>query len=126
MEKKVVLIGHCGPDSSYLRMAVSNVDKSIRVSSADTPVGLEKALANGADLLLLNRELPYDFDEKMGVDVIRKYAGQYPSVKMMLVSNYADAQRSAQAAGAVEGFGKSEIGTRRVTVVIKSALGLAE
>jgi len=126
MEKKVVLIGHCGPDSSYLRMAVGNVDKSIRVSSADDPVTLQRALDGGADLLLLNRELPYEFDDQLGVDVIRKFASKYPGIKMMLVSNHPDAQQSAERAGAVPGFGKKEIGTARVPRVIRSALGLGD
>ena len=32
--KKVVLVGHCGPDSSYLRMAVMKADKALEVLMA--------------------------------------------------------------------------------------------
>jgi hypothetical protein len=43
----------------------------------------------------------------------------------MLVSNYAEAQAAAVAAGAVPGFGKREIGQPRVAQLIREALGLA-
>src|SRR5205823_5855172 len=71
--KKVVLVGHCGPDSSYLRMAVSQADKSLHVLMADDMDELEQLLNHGgADLLLLNRELAWGFHDLGGVDVIRK------------------------------------------------------
>ena len=72
MSKKVVLVGHCGPDSSYLRMAVSRASKGISVLSADDQDDLSKVLTKDTpDLLLLNRELPYGFEETFGVDLIR-------------------------------------------------------
>jgi hypothetical protein len=40
----------------------------------------------------------------------------------MLVSNYADAQQAAVAAGALPGFGKREIGTPKVKELLRSAL----
>jgi hypothetical protein len=43
---------------------------------------------------------------------------------MMLVSNYADAQQAAVAAGALPGFGKRELGTPRVSQLIRDALKL--
>lgn len=124
MSKKVVLVGHCGPDSSYLRMAVNRADREIAVLAADDQDELDAVLAKGADLLLLNRELPYGFDETMGVEVIRRLRGQHPNIQMMLVSNYPDAQAAAVRAGAVPGFGKREIGSAKVGQVIRQALGL--
>lgn len=123
MSKKVVLVGHCGPDSSYLRMAVSRAAKSISVLSADDQDELKTVLDGSPDLLLLNRELPYGFDETLGVDVIKTLRLKYPNVPMMLVSNYPDAQADAVKAGALPGFGKREIGSARVQQVILEALG---
>jgi DNA-binding NarL/FixJ family response regulator len=120
--KKVVLVGHCGPDNSYLRMAVMSADKSIQVFSAHDSGELEKAIGRGANLILLNRELDYGFDETAGVDVIRKLRKSHPELKTMLVSNYPDAQAAAVAAGAAPGFGKREIGTPRVAQIIREAL----
>ena len=123
MAKKVALVGHCGPDSSFLRMAVSSADRSVQVLAADDSGELSQVLAQGVDLLLLNREMPYGFDDSEGIDLIRKLRTKHPGVKMMLVSNYPDAQAAAVAAGAVPGFGKREIGTSRVQHVLREALG---
>ena len=122
MAKKVALVGHCGPDSSFLRMAVSSADRSVQVLAADDSRELSRVLEQGVDLLLLNREMPYGFDDAEGVDLIRRLRANYPAVKTMLVSNYPDAQAAAIAAGAMPGFGKREIGTPRVAQVIRAAL----
>ena len=125
MGKKVVLVGHCGPDSSFLRVTVSKAEAGITVSMADDSRELKAALDGSADLLLLNRELGYGFDQALGVDVIRQFRGSYPNTKFMLVSNYADAQAAALAAGAMPGFGKREIGQPRVAQLIRDALNAA-
>ena len=124
MAKKIALVGHCGPDSSFLRMAVAQADRSAQILAADDSAELNELLTTGgADLLLFNRELPYGFDDTLGVDVIRKLRDKHPGVKMMLVSNYPDAQAAAVKAGAVPGFGKREIGSPRVAQIIREALG---
>ena len=123
MAKKVVLVGHCGPDSSYLRMAVSKAYRDAQVSLADDDSDLKKLLNDGtADLLLLNRQLDWGFATESGVELIRQLRPKYPAVKMMLVSNYPDAQQEAVEAGAMPGFGKREIGSPRVAEVLKAAL----
>jgi hypothetical protein len=125
MGKTVVLVGHCGPDSSFLRMAVSSAERGINVSMADDSQELKAALEGGVDLVLLNRELGWGFDHPLGVEVIKMFRAAYPTTKFMLVSNYADAQAAAVAAGGVPGFGKREIGQPRVTQLIREVLGLA-
>jgi DNA-binding NarL/FixJ family response regulator len=122
MGKKVALIGHCGPDSSYLRMAVMAADRGIQVVSADDDESLKQLLDEGVDLLLFNRILDYGFIEQEGVSLIRKLRHHYPQVKMMLVSNYPDAQAAALAAGAAAGFGKREVGSERVRTLLREAL----
>jgi DNA-binding NarL/FixJ family response regulator len=123
MTKKVVLIGHCGPDSSYLRLAVSRARRDAQVVVVEDQQEMEQAIQRGVDLLLLNRVLDYGFDQTDGAEVIRKLRAAHPELKMMLVSNYADAQADAVAAGALPGFGKRDIGTDRVTNLIREALG---
>ena len=124
MGKTVVLVGHCGPDSSFLRMAVSSAERGITVSMADDSQELKAALDRGADLVLLNRELGWGFDTPLGVDVIKLVGRSYPATKFMLVSNYPEAQAAAIAAGAAPGFGKREIGQPRVGQLIREALGV--
>ena len=123
MAKKVALVGHCGPDSSFLRIAVSRAGKDVQVLSADDGSELKRVLEQGVDLLLLNRQLDFGFEEDEGVAVIRKLRPHYPNVKMMLVSNYPEAQAEAVAVGALPGFGKRELNTPRVAELIREALG---
>jgi two-component system chemotaxis response regulator CheY len=122
MPKKVALVGHCGPDSSFLRIAVSRAERDIQVVSVDDDSDLKRLLDEGVDLLLLNRQLDYGFDEDEGVALIRKLRAAYPHVKTMLVSNYTEAQAAAVAEGALPGFGKREIGTPRVGELLREAL----
>lgn len=123
MSKKVALVGHCGPDSSFLRIAVSRAAKEIKVLSADDSQSLQRVLDDGVDLLLFNRQLDFGFDVEEGVEIIRKLRPHYPNVKMMLVSNYPDAQAAAVAEGAMPGFGKRELNTPKVAEMIREALG---
>lgn len=123
MSKKIALVGHCGPDSSYLRMTVMKAAGSgAQVLMADDDSELKNVLEQGVDLILFNRELGYGFADKMGVDAIKRLRTQNPLIKTMLVSNYADAQAAAVANGALPGFGKREIGSPRVIEVIRGAL----
>jgi two-component system, chemotaxis family, chemotaxis protein CheY len=123
MSKKIALVGHCGPDSSYLRMTVMKAaGTGAQILMADDDSELKDALEQGVDLILFNRELGYGFQDKMGVDAIKRLRSSHPNLKTMLVSNYADAQAAAVANGALPGFGKREIGSARVIEVLKEAL----
>ena len=120
--KIIALVGHCGPDNSYLRMVISSADQDAEVLSADDEAELNHLLQGPVDLVLLNRELGWGFNDMMGVDLIRHLRPQHPQLKMMLVSNYPEAQADAVEAGAVPGFGKREIGSRRVIQLLRDAL----
>ena len=127
MSKKVLLVGHCGPDSSFLRMSIKKAVPGVEIVSADDSAEMTRALDGpGVDLVLFNRELGYGFEPAMGVDAIRSLRPLHPNVKMILVSNYEDAQRAATAAGAQPGFGKRELGTAKVADLLRDALGAAE
>jgi DNA-binding NarL/FixJ family response regulator len=121
--KKVVFVGHCGPDSTYLRMAVRKSLGQADVLMAGCPAELDDALKTAhVDLILFNRELGYGFQPDMGVEFIRVLKQRYPNIPMMLISNYPEAQSAALQAGAVAGFGKREIGSPRVSELIKAAV----
>jgi two-component system chemotaxis response regulator CheY len=122
MPKKVALVGHCGPDSSFLRIAVSRAQREVQVLAIDDDRDLKRLLDEGVDLLLLNRQLDFGFDEQEGVALIRRIRAAYPHVKTMLVSNYPDAQAEAVAEGALPGFGKREVNSPRVAEMLRAAL----
>ncbi len=120
--KRVVLVGHCGPDSSYLQMAVKAAGPDVSVVAADDEATLQRAIEGGVELVLLNRLLDYGFEEEEGVELIARLRRTHPNLKTMLVSNYADAQAAAVAAGALSGFGKREIGNPKVKQLLENAL----
>jgi two-component system, chemotaxis family, chemotaxis protein CheY len=123
MSKKIAFVGHCGPDSSFLRMAVNQASKGAQILSADDDQELQQVLLAGVDLILFNRQLEYGFSQRNGAAVIARLKETNPNLKMMLVSNYPEAQAEAVASGALPGFGKREIGTPRVVELLKQALG---
>ena len=122
MSKKIALVGHCGPDASYLMVHIRRAIDGAHVSLVDDAQELDELLNAGVDLVLFNRELHYGFEESMGVDVIKRLSETHPQVKTMLISNYAEAHDAAVAAGALRGFGKRELGTPRVAELLQSAL----
>jgi len=122
MPKKVVMVGHCGPDSSYLRLAVSRAVRDVSIVAADDESSLNKAIAGGVDLVLMNRQLDWGFTTDEGVELIRQLKAEHPSLKLMMVSNYEEAQEAAVGAGALRGFGKRELSTPRVAEVLRAAL----
>ena len=122
MAKKILLVGHCGPDSSYLRMTVKKAVEGVEIKSADDSTELHKALVDGVDLILFNRELGYGFDPDTGVETIKALRATHGHVPMILVSNYPEAQQAALAAGAMPGFGKRELGSPKVAELLRGAL----
>ena len=122
MSKTIALVGHCGPDSSYLRMVVNKAAPGARILMADDQSELNDVLGQDVDLVLFNRELGYGFQDKLGVDAIKRLRALKPDLRMMLVSNYADAQAQAVANGALPGFGKREIGSARVLELLRAAI----
>jgi two-component system, chemotaxis family, chemotaxis protein CheY len=119
--KKVVLVGHCGPDATYLRIAIRGAVGETMVSAADDRAALDRAIADGVDLIIFNRELDYGFEPANGVELIRLLKQKYPNQKMMLITNYPDVQAAAIAAGAVPGFGKRDIGSPHARELIREA-----
>jgi hypothetical protein len=88
----------------------------------DTTLDREAAAAAGKLLLLLvNRVLEPGFDTESGVELIPLLRKKYPAARLLLVSNYPDAQAQAVAAGALPGFGKKDIGTPALTVLLQEA-----
>ncbi len=122
MGKKVILVGHCGADSSYLRMAVKASRPDAEFLFAESDKELKHAVMDGADLVLFNRVVDYGFDSEEGIELIRLYKKAFPAMKSMLVSNYESAQADAVKAGAMPGFGKREIGTPRVKQLLAEVL----
>jgi len=118
----ILSIGQCGFDhgriSETLRHAIGA--EVVGADSFDEARALFER--RPADLILVNRKL--DLDGSDGLEIIRELrAGPTTSsVPVMLVSNYPEYQAQAVALGAVEGFGKAELGHPETEEKIRAAL----
>jgi len=114
-----VLVGHCGADSYSLTHAI----RSAVPGAAIVHAGDEKSCAQameGDAVLLVNRVLDGRFTTDSGVELIANLAKAKPKFKIVLISNYADAQQAAVAAGARPGFGKSQVGSASTAELLRS------
>lgn len=108
--EKVLLVGHCGSDAMALKHAVEQAagKHAVHVRTA-MHTDDDVLSADGRTLLLVNRELGNVLSKKRGIDLIRELSAKDDPPPMMLISNFEDAQREAEAAGALPGFGKSQL-----------------
>ena len=121
MDTRVILVGHCSPDSSYLAIAIKAAKPGAIVERAMDDVALLAYLEKGASLLLINRLLDGEYSNSDGVELLGQCRKSHPEIPAMLISNYPEAQARAVAAGAVQGFGKSQLGsegTREMLAVV--------
>ena len=119
---RILLVGHCGADSYGLRRMLAAAAPDVAIESINDGQALERA-ASPQTLLLVNRVLDGSFSTHEGVALIAALAQRGDRLRMMLVSNYADAQAAAVAAGALEGFGKSEMSAPATHERSRAALG---
>jgi len=121
VQKVIALVGHCGPDMSYLMLAAKKAVDGVVIERINDESSLQKFLTGDTGLMLVNRELDGDFGDKGGVELIGRAFAINPRVMSMLISNYQDAQTAAVKAGALSGFGKRDIGSAKVLELLKNA-----
>src|SRR5438552_2303305 len=104
--KRVLSVGQCGFDHGQLAHRLREMFDAEVIAADDERDALRKLDASFA-LILVNRV--FDADGASGIDFIRRVS-EHTKTPLMLVSNYADAQAEAVAAGSLPGFGKSALG----------------
>ncbi|HQR08647.1 MAG TPA: response regulator [Gemmatales bacterium] len=119
MAKRVLSIGNCDYDHSTLSTALrKNFD--VEMHAAATAQEARQAVTTGEfDLIMLNRL--FDMTGESGIDLIKKLKATVKA-PMMLISNYPEYQEEAQAAGAVPGFGKKQVGKAELVKVVEGYL----
>ena len=122
MGQRIVLVGHCGVDAPRLEREVSKSIPRAEVLCVNTEMQLQDVVDEGADLFLVNRRLPYGFESEEGVELIHELQQMQPDAKTMLVSDREDAQEEARAAGAIDGFGKADLGKNKIGQILRDAL----
>ncbi len=121
--KRVLDVGQCGPDHAAIRRYLTNhfdVDIVQTHGLSDT---LAELRTGNFDLVLINRKLDADYTD--GIEILReiKSAAGIAHVPVMLVTNYADHQDAAVAAGAHRGFGKLEFDDPATKEKLAAVLG---
>ncbi len=111
---KIALVGHCGPDAYMLRSAIKHYLQDSEVTFINDFDTLVQAIEDQPPVLLVNRVLDYAFDIRSGVELIKELKTKSPDLRAMLISDYADAQADAEKAGALPGFGKSQVGSSKM------------
>lgn len=119
--RTVHLVGHCGPDTFMLTNAIRRALPGVEIASANSTGDVTAALATSS-LLLVNRILDGGFENESGIGLIRALAGGDDGPAIMLISNFDDAQQEAEAAGAMPGFGKSDMGSPEANAKLVAAM----
>ena len=106
---RVLDVGQCSPDHHAIRsMITDRFDAEVdRVSFVDE--ALDAMRQTRYDLVLVNRVVFDDGSDGSALIQQSKADARLEKVPIMLISNHADAQTDAVAAGAELGFGKAEL-----------------
>ncbi len=110
-ERTFVLVGHCWADRSALKSTIARTVPDATIVRANSTAALDKVLTvdrEGA-VLMVNRVLDGRFATDSGVELIRQLARGDAAPAMLLISDYPEAQTEAEVAGALRGFGKSQL-----------------
>ncbi len=123
MPKRVLDVGQCSPDHSAIRRLLESRFGAVVVQAHGLDDALREMRCEPVDLVLVNRKLDADYSDGMEILKAIKADSALAPVPVMLVSNYADAQATAVAAGAIEGFGKAELSRPATVEKLTAVLG---
>lgn len=121
--KKVLNVGHCDYDHGNIRsLLTDHFDAEIQLARSRREA-IESAQLGDWDLILVNRIFEEDGDSGLELIKVLKADPVTRSVPVMLVSNFADAQRAAIESGALPGFGKATLKTSATLEELRKVLG---
>jgi two-component system chemotaxis response regulator CheY len=109
MPKRLLDVGQCSADHGSIRWLVEREFQAEIERTHGLVDTLERLRGAKFDLVLVNRLM--DADGSPGIDIIRELKADpdLSSIPVMLVTNYAEHQAQAIAAGAEPGFGKAQL-----------------
>lgn len=96
-------------DHAAIRRMICEHFEADVVSAHGVHDALERLARQPFDLVLVNRLIPGEAMDGVGFIRAIKADGRFRGLPVMLLSNYAEYQRRAVAAGAEAGFGKAEL-----------------
>ena len=123
MTKRVLDVGQCGPDHATIRRYLTDHFECEIVQTHGLSDTLAELRTSHFDLVLINRKLDADYSD--GIEILReiKAAAEFANMPVMIITNYADHQDAAVAAGAHRGFGKLEFGDPATKEKLAAVLG---
>lgn len=102
----IVLVGHCTPDAFMLKAMVGRIFEDAEVHVVNDDDSLE-GYQDEDTTWLVNRVLDGNFSVgQSGMDLIESRIQAVPGAKVLLISDLAEHQASAENMGAKPGFGK--------------------
>lgn len=120
--KRILSVGQCAADHSSISRTFQRAFAAEVVGVDSTVEALEKMRREPFALVLVNRV--FDMDGASGLEFIKQVkSDETLTTPVMLVTNYADVQKQAVAAGAAPGFGKAELGAVQMIERVKGVLG---
>lgn len=123
MTLRVLSVGNCGADEFSLRRYFAQRFAAEFDAVDDAPAALALLRDRRADLVVVNRLLDLTGDSGLEVIAAIKADPELADVPVMLISNYPESQAQAEAAGALPGFGKAQLGSDETARRIGQALG---
>ena len=113
MVKRILSVGQCDHDhgllTNFAKQCTPPGQEVELVRSATAEQALSTLRSDSVDLIWVNRM--FDADNSFGIELIKALRADplLSRIPAMLVSNFSDAQREAQANGAMQGFGKDSL-----------------
>lgn len=123
MDKRVLSVGQCGPDHASISRFLSTNFRAAVDRADELDDTLDQLRSKSYDLVLINRKLDIDYSDGLRILQTLKADEAFREIPVMIVSNYADAQEAAVAAGAAYGFGKAELGHPDTVARVGAVLG---
>lgn len=123
---KILSTGQCNFDHAKISHAFKKAF-DVKIERAhtgqDTFDYLNQNHKEQPDVILINRIIDRDGSE--GVELIKKIRNnsEYDNISLILVSDLEPAQQAAQNAGAISGFGKSDLSREKLRNVLKQVPG---
>jgi CheY-like chemotaxis protein len=123
MTKRVLDVGQCGPDHAAIRSYLTNHFDVEIVQTHGLADTMSELRTGHFDLVLINRKLDADYSD--GIEILHAIKSEAATqhVPTMLITNYADHQDAAVAAGAHRGFGKLEFDRPETKEKLAAILG---
>jgi two-component system chemotaxis response regulator CheY len=121
--KRVLSVGQCAADHGAITRTLQKLCQAEVVPADHCDEALALLRGEDFDLVLVNRI--FDADGFPGLDLVGliKSEETLRHLPVMLVSNYDEAQRQAEALGALPGFGKAGLGGAAMIACVKAVLG---